>query len=502
MTKATRIGETVAYHGDCIETMDTLIALGVQVDSIVTDPPYGLQFMGKEWDKLWRNKTAADQQYVEDNAGTLTSRARKLPDYAATDQRQMQLWHEEWAKRALQLLKPGGYLLAFSGSRTYHRMACAIEDAGFEIRDMLSWNYGVGFPKSHDVVKKLKADGRICTCHKTMVSHHHVSEEIMRDLRNGVVPEGPVSSGPESDVLTGMQESIDRAQGDGTRQASDSVDTMRDVRQTGTQGTVTRQKEHGDLLQPFVSIQNVRESSEKAFRQYEGTEAGTAVRGEKSGLEGRCDAETSEGQLQGREVRSSAGVGETDGAEGRIHNGASSSDGSNVRVPFDSNRSGEPRGSQSEQQSPVEPDTLSDQRRPQTRGGWPICPGCGKPVVPEGLGSALKPAHEPVVMARKPLIGTVAANVLEHGTGALNIDACRVETSDKLGGGMVSKGRPKASEGWDRPWMHDPAVTERKKVEAALKVAEAEASGRFPANVLHDGSDEVLEAFAAYGDRK
>jgi site-specific DNA-methyltransferase (adenine-specific) len=85
------------------------------VDSIVTDPPYGLSFMGKLWD-------------------------RGVPG--------IELWTE-----ALRVLKPGGYLLAFGGTRTYHRMACHIEDAGFEIRDCLSWLYGSGFPKSLNVSK-------------------------------------------------------------------------------------------------------------------------------------------------------------------------------------------------------------------------------------------------------------------------------------------------------------------------------------------------------------
>jgi hypothetical protein len=117
----------------------------------------------------------------------------------------------------------------------------------------------------------------------------------------------------------------------------------------------------------------------------------------------------------------------------------------------------------------------------------------------QGWGTALKPALEPLTVARKPLQSTVAANVLEHGTGAINIDGCRVPTDDKLGGGMVSMGRPKASEGWDRPWMHDPEVTERKKIEAASKVAAAEALGRWPANLIHDGSDEVVGLFPETG---
>ena len=115
----------------------------------------------------------------------------------------------------------------------------------------------------------------------------------------------------------------------------------------------------------------------------------------------------------------------------------------------------------------------------------------------QGWGTALKPAHEPICVARKPLAGTVAENILQFGTGGMNIDGCRIPTEDKLGGGMVSKGRPKVSEGWDRPWMHDAEITEKKKIEAAKKVADAEALGRWPANFIHDGSDEVVNLFPA-----
>src|SRR5215207_4739049 len=97
---------------------------GARFDSIVTDPPYELGFMGKGWDK---SGVAFDP--------------------------------ETWAL-ALEILKPGGHLLAFSGSRTYHRMVCAIEDAGFEVRDQIMWIYGSGFPKSLEVSKAIdKAAG-------------------------------------------------------------------------------------------------------------------------------------------------------------------------------------------------------------------------------------------------------------------------------------------------------------------------------------------------------
>jgi hypothetical protein len=101
-------------HSDCILGMRHMIADNT-VDAIVTDPPYELGFMGKAWDA----------------SGIAYS---------------VEMWRE-----ALRILKPGGHVLAFSGSRTYHRMACAIEDAGFEVRDQIMWVYGSGFPKSHNL---------------------------------------------------------------------------------------------------------------------------------------------------------------------------------------------------------------------------------------------------------------------------------------------------------------------------------------------------------------
>lgn len=107
-------------HGDCLRELKAMS--DSSVDSIVTDPPYGLSFMGKKWDY-------------------------EVPS--------IEIWRE-----CLRVLKPGGHLLSFAGTRTYHRMACNIEDAGFEIRDQIMWLYGSGFPKSHDISKAIdKAAG-------------------------------------------------------------------------------------------------------------------------------------------------------------------------------------------------------------------------------------------------------------------------------------------------------------------------------------------------------
>ena len=132
--------------GDCIEVMRGLPA--DSIDGIVTDPPYGIEFMGKEWDGangFRRSLNAAD--VGRDNAFGRTSRTS--PEYRGGHL--FQLWTEQWAREALRVLKPGGHLLAFGGTRMYHRLAAGIEDAGFEIRDTLMWLYGSGFPKSHNL---------------------------------------------------------------------------------------------------------------------------------------------------------------------------------------------------------------------------------------------------------------------------------------------------------------------------------------------------------------
>jgi DNA modification methylase len=154
--------------GDCIEALKTLP--DNSVDSVVTDPPYGLEFMGKEWDRLSggfsegkfkgfvlpkmsggnRNVKCPDcGKWIYDHYPR-NCRCGGVQKYKSIE---MQLWHEQWAREVLRVLKPGGHLLSFGGTRTYHRMACAIEDAGFEIRDQMQWLYGSGFPKSYNISK-------------------------------------------------------------------------------------------------------------------------------------------------------------------------------------------------------------------------------------------------------------------------------------------------------------------------------------------------------------
>lgn len=166
------------FHGDCLDVLAELP--GASVDAVVTDPPYGLEFMGKEWDSFRqanrgpqdmafkdfgnmptfspnrRNQKCPDcQKWAYDHVGRKCEcggwkqPAQKAYTHAFGD------WCQLWAAECLRVLKPGGHLLAFGGTRTWHRLACAVEDAGFEIRDSIAWLYGSGFPKSLDVSKAI-----------------------------------------------------------------------------------------------------------------------------------------------------------------------------------------------------------------------------------------------------------------------------------------------------------------------------------------------------------
>ena len=305
------------YLGDCIEVMHTFG--DGSIDAIVTDPPYGLGFMGKEWDStaaLASRPPSADE--IDARFSFKYPRTGKGPAAVAFDGRAFQAWCEKWAAEAMRVLKPGGHLLAFGGSRTWHRLACAIEDAGFEIRDSIAWLYGQGFPKSLDVSKAIdKAAG--------------ATREII-----------------------------------GTYQGATNIGTIADGK-----------------------------------RGY-----------------GPDGADTS-------------GVDRTVNITG-----------------------------------PATPDAEK----------W------------QGWGTALKPAFEPIVVARKPLVGTVAANVLAHGTGALNIDATRVAMSDRDRAVIDNMGGF-GSVGWAPSDEAQAAGVLEGRVDGSLASlgAKAHDKGRWPTNVLLDG---------------
>lgn len=116
-------------HGDCLELLPTLAA--DSIDAVVCDPPYLIEFMGRAFDRQHLALSGA-------NVG-----------------QQMQAWHLRWAVEAMRVMKPGAFIAAFGGERSFHRLASALEDAGFEPRHTVCWVYASGFPKSRNVSKDL-----------------------------------------------------------------------------------------------------------------------------------------------------------------------------------------------------------------------------------------------------------------------------------------------------------------------------------------------------------
>ena len=282
-------------NGDCLEEVQKLVDKGVQVDSIVTDPPYHLtsivERFGKEGSAPAKDKDGAFQRQSKGFMGK------------EWDGGDIAFRKETW-ELFMKVLKPGGHLLAFSGSRTYHRMAVAIEDAGFDIRDQIMWLYGSGFPKSLNIGKS-----------------------VDKKLGNERIKTGQT-------------------------------------------------KTHSNKGMPQAE---------------ERTAIGAGA--------------------FGQEVEEEITVGTSE---------------------------------------------------------W------------EGWGTALKPAHEPIVLARKPLSeNSIVANVLKHRTGGIHIDACRVEGEKQTrdSNPVMNGGKYGQNENADRE-----EITPDTK-------------GRFPSNVMHDGSEEVLKVF-------
>jgi DNA modification methylase len=316
-------------HADCLDAMAAMDA--ESIDAIVTDPPYGLEFMGKGWDGADGFRRSFNPADVSRDNVFGRSSARG-PEYRASPIYQQ--WCEAWAREAFRIAKPGAHLLAFGGTRTVHRLAAAIEDAGWEIRDMLVWGYASGFPKSLDVSKAIDKAAPRNGMFEAFAAHYaerrRASGLSHADVCAAADAHGAVNHG-------GASTNWERGYG---------VPTLA----------------HWAILAPLLGLSD-----------------------EWMPLIERVEAEREK-------------IGERDGI---------------VRPGFAGDQYGPAGGGQSvvvDITAPATPDA-------EKWNGW---------------GTALKPAWEPIVMARKPLRGTVAANVLRHGTGALNIDGTRIGATPDL----------------------------------------------------------------------
>lgn len=296
------------FHGDCLDVLRELP--DESVHAVVTDPPYGLEFMGRDWDGadgFRRSLNAADAG----RENVFGRASRTSPEYRAGSV--FEEWCEAWARECLRILKPGGHLLAFGGSRTWHRLAVGIEDAGFEMRDSIAWLYGSGFPKSLDVAKAI-------------------------DKAGGESPEA------QARVLKAARE---RA-GHTRKWVATKINC--------TEASV-RDWEEGRARAKGGPVEYIMASP--AYRAAIADLLGYSA--DERAIVGVADDRRGDGSVIGL------------GHSGKEYGGATT----------------------------------------DAAKHW------------EGWGTALKPAFEPIVVARKPLAGTVAANVLAHGTGALNINKAR-----------------------------------------------------------------------------
>jgi len=289
---------------------------------------------------------------------------------------------DTWAALA-SLLYPGAFMIVYSGSRGWHRTACALEDAGLIMHpSIFGWLYGSGFPKATRI--------GVCNCAQRREG------EILEERTDG---------------------------------------SLRDVRQVDISKSVPPEADNGTILRTQVQRQgNVQEEPvASCVPQPQGTPTARG-RKERPGelrLEGRGDIQATQGQLPIGPLRSvSAGL-PSDGTEGRLRDGASPRDGQDAPAPVDADGGCSSQGPQSTEQHTEQSSTLSRQQEPQEGGR---CPRCGKPIghghwVGHRYGlQALKPALEPILVFQKPYKGKAIDDITRTGAGAINVDGCRVGT--------------------------------------------------------------------------
>jgi site-specific DNA-methyltransferase (adenine-specific) len=451
------------HLGDCLDVLRTLP--DCSVDAVVTDPPYGLAFMGKRWDY-------------------------DVPSVA--------IWAE-----CLRVLKPGGHLLAFAGTRTQHRMAVRIEDAGFEIRDMIAWVYGSGFPKSLDVSKAIdKAAG---------AEREVVGKKDNKGRAPGRIACIGLNVDPEGDPITAPAtpaaqqwagfgtalkpswECITMARKPlGSRAVNVLANVECELRKSGVCGQIAwRQENAKDAVkasnrkslsltdQPQAGATSAA-SAGASVTPSEGTPCET-ISGQNTQNGERQTASTSDSIARGSENSSEIKCSMPMGLDARAVE--------NRRGTFSHSTTSKEEGPLTGDQSTARSTSSSSatDSPPASESFAGIATGLTGSMAhahirrdPEGF--FLWPARLPKSVPGAPL--TVAANVMEHRTGALNVDGCRVE-------GQWSTWRKKdgrvSEQNQDSHDVYGQGMGDVRNPEHP--------AGRWPANLIHDGSDEVVKLF-------
>lgn len=350
------------YQGDSFEVLDTLEEKSI--DAIVTDPPYGLTSITKRFGK----EDSAPAKESKDGSFARLSKGFMGKTWDGTGIE----YNVDFWKKCFKVLKPGGYLLSFGGTRTFHRIACAIEEAGFEIRDTLMWLYGSGFPKSMDISKQI--DKNANSEELNIIGQWLKEQRIKANLSKKQVAE------------------------------------FLNITESAIYNWEENPKKYG-----FPTKENWLKI--KALYNFDG----------------------SFDDFKKEAIRKVIGTKKVMGKDNDIIYGKYKGGEINITIPT----------------------TLNAMKY-------------------AGYGTCLKPAYEPIIMARKPVEGTVADNMLKYGVGGINIDECRVENNlhEEIG-----RNNKKGSYTSSRTMgvSSTPAVDRTGRTNL----------GRFPANVITDGSDEV-----------
>ena len=469
------------------------------IDSIVTDPPYGLSFMGKKWDY---------------------------------DVPSVEIWRE-----CLRVLKPGGYLLSFAGTRTQHRMACNIEDAGFEIRDMIAWVYGSGFPKSLNVGKSVNQletnewskigkaldnidQKSIMDVWKTNAKpagiqlSKSLTEVGSNTPKKFFVPDIAVLYSNQKNELLNATIAEMRLKGlslileeDGIIAVESAGQTIELLPENARLAVKLSESQNLKCWNIFTAQCDVKEwLNENTEVNLKVDEALKTLRGNKKYSNEEitnvlCAELTDILKLtilnqsktfqnldtnQKTECASAINVIITEyTAENLISNTVDILKGKAVDKL---------QGNEREFVCKNPANRPYNLTKGETSTGWqsPPRPDKDKGSSPwEGFGTALKPALEPITVARKPIEKglSVAENCLKWGTGGINIDGCRVEFEDTQNAATNPKYR--TENGYKQPQKNkDGVVTQFSSSNNTQNT-----TGRFPANVIHDGSEDVMGRF-------